>query len=131
MVQLRHYPLKFAIKVVESIPSFKFLAKEARKVSEARLNVLRFPHNHHRVLHCTQPSSRTLTVPTLQVGGLLAWRFEDKVWPTGHDQWPEAQLGSVMFYLRRSNLVSLPEEFKGLIPKNEEEAKLLRTSKAM
>jgi hypothetical protein len=36
-----------------------------------------------------------------------------------------------MFYLRRSKLVSLPGEFKGLIPKNEEEAKLLRASEAM
>ena len=39
MVQLRHYPLKFAIKVVETIPSFKYLAKEAKKVEEARLIV--------------------------------------------------------------------------------------------
>ena len=36
-----------------------------------------------------------------------------------------------MFYLRRSKLVRLPGEFKGLIPKNEDEAKLLRASRAM
>lgn len=86
--------------------------------------------NHRFTLHTAQLPG-TLTVPTLQVGGLLEWRFQDKEWPTGDDLWPEAQLESVMFYLRRSKLVSLPGEFKGLIPKNEEEAKLLRASEAM
>lgn len=56
-------------------------------------------------------------------------RFKEKPWKSG--EWPEAMLQSTMLYLRRSKYVKLPLEFKGLIPRNVEEATRVQGSMDM
>lgn len=133
MLQLRHYPKKFAAKVVETIPTFQYLAQEFPEVPQAlglfsslsQLDLKTLTHFPGPSIH---PSSCEPWLWLLQVKGVLHELFDEYTW---ENQWPEADFESAMLYMRRSKLVNLPREFANLIPRNLNEIKLVRAGWAL
>ena len=111
---LRHYPLRFASKVIENIPAFQHFSGRFKTTPQA--HAVLGSSTTHGNKHGRNPTGWAWK--PCQVPGLLHERFERFAW-TQTAAWDGANLKETMFYLRRSKLILLPQEWKKLIPVDE------------